>query len=576
MDRSETEGPEAWLRRISAKGNVGAQIGAHDWSASPLGYPATWAQSMRTVVDLMLESPLAMFVAWGPELAVVYNDPLVECLGDKLLTLIGQPLEEAWGKIAPDFGPLVAPVLAGQINCLKDEPLLIRRNDEDELHNFTFRFSLIPEGENRRAGVFCIVRKTTGRVEDRKRARIAETLREETGILELLNETGALLASTLDLKTLLQSITDAGTQLSGARFGAFFYNGKNAQGEALLLFTMSGAPIEAFQKFGVPRPTAIFSPTFHGGAPIRSADITKDARYGKSAPHFGMPAGHPQVRSYLALPVISRSGEVLGGLFFGHPEAGVFTDRSERMVRGVVAQAAMAIDNARLYDQAHTAAEERKSLLASERSARAEAERLSRTKDEFLAMLAHELRNPLAPISSSANVLNLLFADEPRVRQTSAVILRQVGHMTRLIDDLLDVSRVTRGLIKLELKAVDFRSIVSGALDQTRPLMDVKSHQIVQQIPAEPVWVLGDQTRLTQATANIFNNAAKYTRAGGLIEIELSAEAHWLQLRVRDNGSGMSRELLPTVFDLFTQGARTLARSQGGGGARIDAGPASG
>jgi len=397
-----------------------------------------------------------------------------------------------------------------------------------------------------------------------RRARVEESLRDETRILEVLNRTGQALASTLDGDMLLQAITDAGTQLSGARFGAFFYSAQDEHGETLMLYTLSGAPREAFERFGKPRATAVFHPTFHNQGIVRSDDITRDPRYGRSAPHFGMPHGHLPVRSYLAVPVVARSGAVLGGLFFGHPEPGVFNERTERIVAGVAAQAAVAMDNARLYEVARKSALERDALLQSERAARVEAERLSRMKDEFLAMLAHELRNPLAPISSSAALLGMQFRDEPRVRNASAIIGRQVKHMSRLIDDLLDVSRVTRGLVTLQLDAVDLCEVVRGALDQARPLIDEKSHRVEVDLPDCPLRVRGDATRLIQAIANILNNAAKYTPPAGLIRVSLALHGEHARLAVRDNGSGMPPDLLPSVFELFTQGARTLARSQGG------------
>ena len=402
-----------------------------------------------------------------------------------------------------------------------------------------------------------------------RRARVEETLRDESRILEVLHSTGQALASTLDLETLLQAVTDAATQLSGAQFGAFFHNGQEEggerAGERMRPFTLSGAPIEAFAHFDSPCATAVFSPTFHEQRAVRSDDITRDPRYGQSGPHYGMPQGHLPVRSYLALPVVSRSGAVLGGLVFGHPEPGVFTERTERIVAGVAAQAAVAMDNARLYEIAQKSARERDALLQSERAARVEAERLSRMKDEFLAMLAHELRNPLAPISSSAALLGIQFRDEPRIRQAGAIISRQVKHMSRLIDDLLDVSRVTRGLVTLQVSEVDMTEVVRSALDQTRPLIEEKSHRIEVQLPPQPVIVQGDATRLIQAVANILNNAAKYTPPAGTIAVLLDVpEGRCARVQVRDNGSGMPPELLPSVFELFTQGARTLARSQGG------------
>jgi PAS domain S-box-containing protein len=196
-----------------------------------------------------------------------------------------------------------------------------------------------------------------------------DALREESRTLELLNDTGTAIAAQLDLQALVQMVTDSATQLSGARFGAFFYNVTNDEGESLQLYTLSGAPREAFGRLGMPRNTPIFDTTFRGHGVIRSADITKDPRYGTMPPHHGMPAGHEPVRSYLAVPVKSRTGEVIGGLFFGHPEPGVFNDRAERLIGAVAAQAGIAIDNARLYEAAQQAAEERKALLESERSA---------------------------------------------------------------------------------------------------------------------------------------------------------------------------------------------------------------
>jgi signal transduction histidine kinase/CheY-like chemotaxis protein len=397
-----------------------------------------------------------------------------------------------------------------------------------------------------------------------RRARVEESLRDETRVLEMLNRTGQALVSTLDLDTLLQAITDAGTELAGARFGAFFYNAQDEHGERLQLYTLSGALREDMERLGKPRATEIFRPTFAGEGVVRSDDISCDPRYAALGPGSGMPPGHLAVRSYLAVPVVSRAGGVLGGLFFGHPEPGMFTERTERIVAGVAAQAAIAMDNARLYEVAQKSAQERDALLQSERAARVQAERLSHTKDEFLAMLAHELRNPLAPISSSASLLSMQFKDEPRIRQTSTIISRQVRHMSRLIDDLLDVSRVTRGLVKLKLGVVDFRDIVSGALDQARPLVEEKGHEVQLALPPGPVYVRGDQTRLVQSVTNILNNAAKYTQKGGRIALALDFDGERMRLTVSDNGSGMPAELLPNVFDLFTQGARTLARSQGG------------
>ncbi|HEX8444868.1 MAG TPA: PAS domain S-box protein [Allosphingosinicella sp.] len=190
-----------------------------------------------------------------------------------------------------------------------------------------------------------------GNIDVTGRRAAEEALREESRTLETLNQTGAALAAELDLDKLVQMVTDAGVSLTGAHFGAFFYNVAEG-GELMMLYTLSGAERSQFDAFGMPRATAIFSPTFAGEGPIRSDDILTDPRYGKNHPHKGMPEGHLPVRSYLAVPVTSRSGEVIGGLFFGHPAPGRFAERHERLVVGIAGQAAIGIDNARLYKTA--------------------------------------------------------------------------------------------------------------------------------------------------------------------------------------------------------------------------------
>ena len=174
-------------------------------------------------------------------------------------------------------------------------------------------------------------------------------MHEEAQILELLNKVGTAVAAEIDLERAVQVVTDAATELSGAAFGSFFYNVVDEKGEAYTLYAISGVPREAFSKFTMPRNTAVFGPTFSGEGIVRSDDITMDPGYGMNAPYRGMPEGHLPVRSYLAVPVKSRSGEVLGGLFFGHPEVGVFGERAERIVAAIAVQAGIAIDKARLY-----------------------------------------------------------------------------------------------------------------------------------------------------------------------------------------------------------------------------------
>jgi signal transduction histidine kinase/ActR/RegA family two-component response regulator len=214
------------------------------------------------------------------------------------------------------------------------------------------------------------------------------------------------------------------------------------------------------------------------------------------------------------------------------------------------------------------ALDEMAEALHKKETARSLAERELRAadqrKDEFLAMLAHELRNPLAPISTGAHLLKLLHSDNEQITQTCAIIARQVEHMTSLVDDLLDVSRVTRGLVSLSTQALDLKKVVDDAAEQVRPLIVARRHRVVVDLPQKPAIVKGDHKRLVQVVANLLGNATKYTPEGGHIDLRLTREADEFVITVSDDGIGMDPALVARVFDLFTQAERTPDRSQGG------------
>jgi PAS domain S-box-containing protein len=390
-----------------------------------------------------------------------------------------------------------------------------------------------------------------GAIEDiteRKRAEAA--LAEERHGLETLNQVGRKLASNLDSRQIVQAVTDAATELSGAKFGAFFYNVSGERGEAYQLFTLCGAPREAFERFGMPRNTPVFAATFRGEGIVRSDDITTDPRYGTMAPHHGMPKGHLPVRSYLAVPVVSRSGEVHGGLFFGHPEPGMFTARAEQLVAGIAAQAAMAIDNARLYER--------------EREARANAERMSELKDEFLALLSHELRTPLSAILGWAQVIASRRMEPEDLRNAIQVIERNARAQTRLIDDLLDMSRIEAGQVRLDVQEVDPAAVVQAALETVRPAAEAKAIRIQQVLDPKAGPISGDPGRLQQVFWNLLSNAIKFTSKGGRVQVILERVDSHIELSVADTGIGIPPEFLPYVFERFRQADASTTRRHGG------------
>jgi PAS domain S-box-containing protein len=256
----------------------------------------------------------------------------------------------------------------------------------------------------------------------RVRRQAEEALQEEAHALEILNRVGAAVAAELDLEHAVQVVTDAATELTGAAFGSFFYNVRDEHGESYMLHTLSGAPREAFSKFPLPRNTAVFAPTFRGQGIVRSDDILQDPRYGKNDPYYGMPRGHLPVRSYLSAPVISRSGEVLGGLFFGHPQPGIFSERSERLLIGISAQAAIAIDNGRLYQAAQAEIAERK---RAEQALRESEERL-RQANAGLARRVTEFQTANAEVQDARRAALNLMEDAVQSRQLTEALNTQL------------------------------------------------------------------------------------------------------------------------------------------------------
>jgi signal transduction histidine kinase len=254
-------------------------------------------------------------------------------------------------------------------------------------------------------------------------------------------------------------------------------------------------------------------------------------------------ASKPPGDQTLALPLQAR-GRTFGMLVLTRADSGrQFSPEDRAMAQDLAGRAAIALENARLYYDVRQA---------------------DRQKNEFLSMLAHELRNPLAPICNAVHVLRLCGFDQPELRWARDVIDRQVKHMTRLVDDLLDLSRITRGKIRLQLEPVEVASIVAQAVEASRPVIEARHHHLDVALAPAPLWVNGDPARLSQVLTNLLNNAAKYTEEGGKIALSVSQESKQIALRVRDNGIGIPRDMIGAVFDLFTQVDRALDRSQGG------------
>ena len=375
-------------------------------------------------------------------------------------------------------------------------------------------------------------------------------LRAQAEALQIINDLGRVLSAELDLKKLVQALTDAATSLVNAQFGAFFYNVLDAGGGSYMLYALSGVDRRHFERLPMPRATGLFGPIFRGEGTIRLADVTQDPRYGQNSPHHGMPRGHLPVRSYLAIPVISRSGEVLGGLFFGHAEPGVFSESDERIIAGLAGQAAIAIDNARLFDAVQ--------------KARETAEIANRLKDEFLATVSHELRTPLNAVLGWTSLLRSTQMDDARRAKALETIDRNARLQQKIVEDLLDVSRIVAGQLRLEKEPMPFRPVVESAVDSIKPLAAAKSIGLTVELGDDPAILIGDHARLQQVIWNLLSNAIKFTPEGGAVRVALDVIESRVELVVADTGVGIAPAFLPHVFERFRQEDQRVTRAHGG------------
>jgi signal transduction histidine kinase/CheY-like chemotaxis protein len=277
--------------------------------------------------------------------------------------------------------------------------------------------------------------------------------------------------------------------------------------------------------------------------PVVSSDLLADERIHYASPELAdiQGTGH---RAGCALPLIAN-GEVIGALGIGAEAERVFDGRELALAETFADLAAVALQNARSF--------------AREQASRHEAETANRAKDEFLAMLGHELRNPLGAVVSAVRLLDLIAPDE-KTTQPREIMARQVGHLTRLVDDLLDVGRLTSGRLELQRTVLDLGALVEQSVAAFSER--ARGHEV--RVTTTSIWVDGDSARLQQIATNLLDNAVKYTPAGGAIEVEVRGEDDRAVLRVRDSGIGIEPDLLPRIFDLFTQGERSLDRSRGG------------
>ncbi|WP_229447920.1 ATP-binding protein [Massilia sp. CF038] len=513
-------------RSFDGDGDVRARLRALDWQASPLGPPVHWPQELLTTVNLILSSKFPMFVAWGPELGFLYNDEYAAIMGDKHPAGLGQPFRTVWPEIWSDILPIIDAAMAGRASYFEDLPLLIDRRGYPEPAWFTFSYSPMEDRAGTVAGLYCTVVETTPSVVARQaqafQLHLADLLRD------LASADAVVAAASESLGRQLGVTRVQYCEVDDER-GVFSVRGGWMQGAAASI----EGQIRRLDDFG-PEVVALL----RAGEPMVVNDVARDPRTSAFSEAYAALG----IGTNLALSLI-KSGRMTAILSVHDAQPRQWTTAEVQMARDMAERTWSAMENA---------------------STQAELREANQRKDEFLAMLAHELRNPLAPISAAAELMEKSVLDGPALRRTSAIISRQVRHMTGLVDDLLDVSRVTRGQVKIEPSPQDMKAVVASAVEQVKPMIEARRHQLALTLPPEPVEVLGDANRLVQILTNLLNNAAKYTADGGQLRLSMEADLGQVLVRVSDNGIGIAPDMQTRVFELFAQAERTSDRSQGG------------
>ncbi|RYE21288.1 MAG: PAS domain S-box protein [Sphingobacteriales bacterium] len=358
--------------------------------------------------------------------------------------------------------------------------------------------------------------------------------------LEVLNNFGKVVSENMEVESILQKVTDATTQLTGAAYGSFFYNQADERGEPFTLFAFSGAPREAFEHVGMPGNSTISDHTFKNLTTVRVDDSNKDTRYNKNAPYFGIPAGHQQVASYLAIPVISKSGTVIGGLFYGHPDTGRFTFEHEQLVAGVSAQAAIALDNAKLYEEIKV---------------------LNSKKDEFIGLASHELKTPVTSINGYLQIVERNLDTDDRNKMFVSKARLQVGKLASLIADLLDVSKIQTGKLPFTYASFDMLHLLNEVAEMMHQTNT--SHAIEFDFDDTELMVYADQQRIEQVIINLISNAVKYSPNADRIIIRASAANNKIKVSVQDFGIGIEKEQHDRIFSRFYRVENLAAHMSG-------------
>ena len=664
-DKHPSPRNEPGLEFASGGAEMGAALRAHDWAATALGPLHAWPQSLRTAASMMLNARHPMYVAWGPELLLLYNDGYRQILGARAADpdqVLGKPFRQVWAEVWPQVGPMLDATLRGESLWFEDHAFTLLRNGFPEPVYASFSTSPIRGESGEITGVLCVCSETTGKVRSQQERDTAlaelathvEKLQIATDSAELgmfdyqfqsrvlhcsertrhhfelplsgdvpvallkaalhpddrhrvLEETRAALAcaqqeryqceyrtvgptgsrvrwivtrgrvirddggrplrligTTLDVTErrqvearlrLLDAIGEATRVADEPK--AIMEHSTRLLGEYLGVTRVAYADLEPdndrftirhdWRVEGAISTVGVYSLDLFGSRATSNLRVGRTLLINDVDRELAPGDGHEMfnqidIKAIICCPLV-KQGRLVAMMAVHQQQPRTWSADEVALVEAVVDRCWAHIERVRATEALREA---------------------DRRKSEFLATLAHELRNPLAPIRSAVELLRLGAGKPALMDKLRGTMERQVAHMVHLINDLLDVARISSGKVVLKVERIDLQSVIASAVETSLPLVEAAGHHLELDLPDQPLWMDGDAVRLSQVVSNLLSNAAKYTPQSGTIAIHAAPDGAMAHIRVTDTGIGLARDALESVFEMFAQAPHSIGISRGG------------
>ncbi|MGJ9417976.1 ATP-binding protein [Massilia sp. CMS3.1] len=508
---------------------MGAVFRSFDWASTPLGALDAWPQSLRTAVSILLNARHPMYIAWGPDLLLLYNDGYREILGAKAADarqVLGKPFDQIWPEVWELVGPMLAATLEGKTFWFEDQEFTLTRNGFAEQVFASFSTSPIRAEAGEIAGVLCICTETTGKIRSQQdRLRLLDAIGEAT---RLADEPKAIMEHSTRL---------LGEYLSVTRVAYADLEPDNDRFTIRHDWRVDGA-ISTVGEYSLDLFGSRARSDMRLGRTFLVHDVDSELNAQDGADMFNQIG----IKAIICCPLV-KQGRLVAMMAVHQQQPRAWTADDVALVEAVVDRCWAHIERVRSMEALREA---------------------DRRKSEFLATLAHELRNPLAPIRNALELLRLAGDKPAMLERVRGTMERQVDQMVHLIDDLMEVARISNGKMDLQIKRVDLQSVIASAVETSLPLVQAGGHQLALDVPDEPLWINVDTVRLSQVLSNLLSNASKYTLKHGRISISARTSGDTVVIVVADTGIGIAKPDLARVFDMFSQAPNSIVISKGG------------